>query len=291
MRIISVPDYLKRPGWLIVLFWLAAMCWLIRYEAFPEWFAGHHQSYRDIFRSGLFIMDSWMRVSLDGRPAGYTHTWVDSETAAGRQLFRVRNQTALSIRLLGQPRALAVNIGATLDDDYRLLDFNAVLRADEWQTRIEGRAVGPERFHVVIRTADAVREMDVTVPADALLHTPLTELLVGRLAPGQSLALRVFNPLTMGVEDVRVVAVARETLRLDGRDHAVTLIKTYYQGLEMRAWVDDQGRTLRQETPFGLTMELCAPADARLPEGGGPAADMPDWLGGWLHAPAANPAP
>ncbi len=274
----------RRPAMLIVLFWLAAMFWLVRFEAFPGWFNRGYHSYRDVFRDGLFVLDSWMRVSLHGEPAGYTHTWLDSDPAAGRQLFRLRNQTALSVRLLGQPRAINANLSATVDDAGRLQDFYAVLRMDEWRTRVEGRAAGAGRFRVTVRAGAAVRELEVAAPDDIQLHLPMTELLVGRLAPGRTAALRVFNPLTMAVDEVRVSAVGRETLRLDGREYATTLVKTSYQGLEMRAWVDAQGRTLRQETPFGLTMEICDPAEAVLPAGTGPALD-------WLAPPGTWPMP
>ncbi len=272
----------------IVLAWLAAMFWLVRFEAFPSWFGRSHHSYRDFLRGGLFIMDSWMRVSLHGRPAGYTHTWVDSETDGGRQFFRLRNQTALSVRLLDRDRAISASMHATVDDAGSVLEFYAALRADGWDTRVAGRALGNGRFRATIRAGEAVREMEVDVPADALLHLPMTELLVGRLAPGRAITLCVFNPLTMAADELRITAVGRETLSLAGRDYEATLVKTVYQGLEMRAWVDDQGRTLRQETPFGLTMEICAPAEAALPDGPGPSLDWPAPPGFW---PISAPAP
>lgn len=281
----------RRPALAIVLAWLAAMFWLVRYEAFPAWFGRGHHSYRDLLSGGLFIMDSWMRVSLHGQPAGYTHTWVDSDTEGGRQLFRLRNQTALSVRLLGRDRVINASIRATVNDAGNVLDFYAALRADAWDTRVEGRAVGNGRFHVTIRAGESVRELEAAVPADALLHLPMTELLVGRLAPGRAITLRVFNPLTMAVDNMRVAAVGRETLRLAGRDYEATLVKTAYQGLEMRAWVDGQGRTLRQETPLGLTMEICAPAEAALPAGPGPSLDWPALpLPGVWPLPAPAPA-
>jgi hypothetical protein len=255
------------PALLIILFWLSAMFWLVRSEAFPGWFVrGERFSYRDVFRDGLMVMDSWMRISIQGEPAGYTHTWLDSDpAAAGRQVFSLRNQTALSLRMPDRPRVIRADANATLDDSGHLLDFSAAFFLDDLRTIVEGKAVADGRFNVVIRTGDSVREMELTLPDDVLVHLPMTGLPLGRLSPGRSVALRVLNPLTMTVEEMRASVIRRETLHLAGQDYPATLLEMSFQGMEMRAWVDAEGRVLRQETPFGLAMEVCAPSEATLP--------------------------
>ncbi len=108
------------------------MFWLVRFSL-PGWFNRGYHSYRDVFRDGLFVFD-FVDAGFAREPAGYTHTWLDSDRAAGCQCSGLRNQTALSVRLLGQPRAINANLSATVTMPGGCRIFYAVLRMDEWRT-------------------------------------------------------------------------------------------------------------------------------------------------------------
>lgn len=255
-----------RPAILIAVFWALSATWLVRYEAFPHWFSDNRLAYRDVFSGGLLVMDAWMRILWQDQPVGWAHTWVDSEDSQGRRLFQLRNQAVLALNLSGLPVNINVNLNASLDDNYRLNAFVASLRANELRIRIDARRIAPDRFELIAGMPDGERKMEVTLPDDAMLYMPMTEILSAGLSPGRTASMRIFNPVNMAVENMRITAVRRETISVDGQDYSVVLLKTLYQGFEMSSWVDAQGRTIRQTTPFGFTMEICSAGEARLPD-------------------------
>ena len=246
---------------LIVLFWLLMAGWLIRYEAFPHWFTASVPGYRSLFKNGPLILDTWMQIEFRNNPVGYSHTWVDSDVASPTATYMLHNQTVLNIKLMGQVHRVSVMAGATLDAVYALQKFYTVVSSSIYITRIDGRKTGDHTFAVRIRTDSGEQTVMLNVPDDVILYSPVTEMAMAGLKPGESLGLRVLDPVTLSISDVRVEALRREKLALTGREQEATVLKLVYQGLETLSWIDSAGRILRQETPFGWTMTLCSAKD------------------------------
>ncbi|MBU4211657.1 MAG: transglutaminase family protein [Kiritimatiellae bacterium] len=246
---------------LIVLFWLLMTGWLIRYEAFPRWFTASVPGYRSLFKNGPLILDTWMQIEFRNTPVGYSHTWVDSDVASPNATYTLHNQTALNIKLMGQIQGVNVIAGATLDAGYALQKFYTVVSSSVYTTRIDGRKTGDHTFTVRIRTDSGEQTVTLTVPDDVILYSPVTEMALAGLKPGESLSLRVLDPITLSISDVRVEALRREKLKSAGREQETTVLKLVYQGLETLSWMDSEGRILRQETPFGWNMTLCSAKD------------------------------
>jgi hypothetical protein len=181
----------------------------------------------------------------------------------------------LNLKLMGLNQWAKVSISATLDSRSQLQSFFMVLNAAQYSTRLEGKRSGPGKFHGRLFTAGTEQSLTIDIPDDAMLYSPMTEMAMRRLQPGQSLQLKVFDPLSRTTSDIRVQALSNELFRLDGRDHETTVLAISYQGMETRAWIDRESRILRQETPFGWTFQACSPQQAMASKpDGAPVADM-----------------
>ncbi len=260
---------------LIIVFWLAMTGWLVRYEAFPEWFAASGRAYPALLRDAPLVVDSWMQVLFKETPIGYSHTWVDSRVESPDESYTVNNTTLLTLKLMGLDHWVKISVGATLDAAYRLQSFSAVMHSAVYVTRLEGRRTGPGRFSARAVTGGAERLFSLEIPDDAIVYSPMTEMAMRRLQPGQVFAFKAFDPLSMTTSDIRVQALRRELFHLDGRDHEATVLKMFYQGLETLSWINREGMILRQETPFGWTLQACSPEQALAPRRDGlPAEDL-----------------
>ncbi|MBU4201109.1 MAG: transglutaminase-like domain-containing protein [Verrucomicrobia bacterium] len=246
----------------IVIFWLVMTGWLVRYEAFPEWFSTPGFGYQALLQDGPFIVDSWMQVLFKETPIGYSHTWVDSRVESPEESYMVNNVTFLNLKMMGLTQWVKVSAGATLDARYRLQKFFAVMNSSVYTTRLDGERSGAAAFRARVRTAGGEQTLQLTIPDDVILYSPMTEMAMRRLQPGQSLQLRTFDPLSMTTSDLSVQALRREPFQLDGQDRETTVLKLVYQGLETLSWIDAEGRILRQETPFGWTLQACSPEKA-----------------------------
>ncbi len=274
----------------IVVFWLAMTGWLVRYEAFPEWFSTPSYGYQALLKDGPFVVDSWMQVIFKDTPIGYSHTWVDTSVESPDEAYAMKNITFLNLKIMGISRWVKVSAGATLDARYRLQTFSAVMNAATYSTRLNGERTGPGKFQAHVFTAGAERSFSLDIPEDAIIYSPMTEMAMRRLQPGQSLQLKAFDPLSMTTADIRVKALRNEPFRMDGREQEATVLNMSYQGLETLSWIDDNGRILRQETPFGWALQACTPEQAlAFQQDGVQAEDMLAALAVPSHGPLTNP--
>jgi hypothetical protein len=252
----------------VIAAWLAAMLWLIRYEAFPGLFSDAIGGYRSLFGKGLLEKDSWMKILFQDTPIGYSHTWVNFSDDSPDRYCTVNNRTVLDLKIMGQRQKVAVNAAATLNNDYRLGRFAFSLSSGGYAMRIEGTRAAGAAFDVRLDTGAHRQNMRITIPDDAVIFSPMTEMAVQRLRPGQSLSLKVFDPVSLATAGVVVTAVRKEPLTLRGRTEETTLLELEYNGLQIRSWVNADNEVLRQETPFGWTMVACEALEALAAESG-----------------------
>ncbi len=255
----------------IVLFWALMMAWLVRYEAFPGWFAGSFAGYRSLLSEGPAVIDSWMKITFADRPIGYSHTQMDTRERSPAEQYVLENQTLLQLNIMGEPQRVSVTAGAVLDALYQLQRFNFVLFSRRYSARVEGRRIRERTYVVKLHTDAGTQSMRVEIPDDVVIYSPFVEMSMSRLKPGRELRVKTLDPISMSPVDVLVKAVGRETIVNQGREKETTVLAMNFQGMETRAWMDDAGQILRQETPLGWTMEATTPDEAMatpLGEGG-----------------------
>ena len=161
---------------LIVLAWLVLTGWLVRYEAFPGWFAHTLPGYRGLLARGPMILDSWMRISFRDEPIGYSHTQMDTNEKDPSAQYVLNNRTVLHLNLLGEMQKITVSAEAALDALYELQRFSFGLHARRYAARIEGTRSGPREFRTRMTTGGQTRALKVEVPPDTVLYSPMLEL-------------------------------------------------------------------------------------------------------------------
>jgi hypothetical protein len=246
----------------IVLFWLAMAGWLFRYEAFPGWFTRALPGYRGILPNGPVLLDSWMKISFRGKPIGYSQTQINTNEKDPAEQYRVSNKTILHLNIMGEPQNVTIVAEASLNALYDLQRFYFLMASRRYSVQVDGRRTGREAFAARISSAAGIQHFHVKIPGDAILYSPMIELSLARLKPGQELRVKTLNPATLTTADVLVRAVGRETLTVHGRAREATALEMELQGMKIRAWMDSEGRMLKQDTPFGWIMESCTAQEA-----------------------------
>lgn len=246
----------------IVLFWLATTGWLFRYEAFPGWFTRALQGYRGILPNGPVLLDSWMKISFQGKPIGYSQTQINTDEKDPSEQYKVCNKTVLNLNVMGELQHVTIVSEASLNALYDLQRFSFLMASRRFSVQVNGRRTGNEMFDARISSAAGIQHVRVKIPDDAILYSPWIELSLSRLKPGQELRVKTLDPATLTTSDVLVHAVGRETLTVRGREREATVLEMELQGVKIRAWMDSEGQMLKQDTPFGWTMESCTAQEA-----------------------------
>jgi hypothetical protein len=163
---------------------------------------------------------------------------------------------------MGEPQNITIAAEASLNALYDLQRFYFLMASRRYSIQVDGRRTGREVFAARLSTAAGIQNLNVKIPDDAILYSPMIELSISRLKPGQQLRVKTLDPATLTTADVLVRAIGRETLTFHGREQEATVLEMELQGMKIRAWMDSEGRMLKQDTPFGWTMETCTAQEA-----------------------------
>lgn len=246
-----------------LLLWFGAMGWLVFYEAYPELRHQTSAGYRTLLSHGVMVMDRWMTISVQGKPIGYTHTSVDvvDEQNGGNQ-YRINNRTILTLTIMGSRQRVAVNADAVVDALYKLASFSFDLTSTGYAISVEGTRKQGNVFDITIKGVGSTQHFTVTIPEDAVIYSPMTEMTLKSLNPGSHTILQIFNPVTLTVQHVTVRALRHEVLLRKSKEIQTTVLAAKIDGMETLSWIDSEGLMLKQETPLGWTIESCDARDA-----------------------------
>jgi hypothetical protein len=246
----------------IGLAWLAMVFCLLRYEAYPEWFTSSLQGYRGILSRNLLVRDSWSRIMIGDRPAGYAYTSIDVDEASAEKFVLVDNRTHLRLSLLGSEQNMHLQTSLRLDGALALHDFNVRVATRLQTVTVHGERIEREQYRVVTTIGNHEQVSEVHIPGDAVLYSPVTEMSMRALRPGQSLVVKSLDPLTLATARITVTAEAQEEITVAGTTHAATRLRSDYRGVQFLSWVNAEGSVVRQETPLGWTIEACTAEQA-----------------------------
>lgn len=247
---------------LVVAVWLCITAWLIRYEAFPEYFTNSIGGYRSLLGNDVMIMDSWMKIMFNDLPIGYSYTSMEMDETDPMHRYLINNQVNMALNMMGDEQNVHVTTSARLDLMYELQDFMFNLSSRGYTMRLRAERSEGDKFDVVIATANTTQKTTINIPADVVLYSPMTEMAMKKLKPGQKMTIKTLDPTTLSTTVVVIEALRKETLVVADREHSVTVLSSEYAGMRIMSWIDDNGVVLRQETPFGWTMEKCTPEEA-----------------------------
>ncbi|MEI6563745.1 MAG: hypothetical protein WCO42_05490 [bacterium] len=259
-----MPISRKRPLLvaLVVLLWLGATGWLVFYEAYPELLNRTTPGYRTLLAHGVMVMDRWMKISTQGKSIGYTHTSIDVNDNTLTNQYRIKNHTILSLSIMGSRQRVAVNADAVVDAQYTLQSFDFELTSTGNAITVTGNRKHGALFDITITGLGPTQRLSITIPDDAILYSPMTGMMMKTLTPGKQTVLRIFNPVTMSPQNVTLRALRRESIRQGHDTIEATVLSAQMDGMETLSWIDADGDMLKQETPFGWTIERCSAKEA-----------------------------
>lgn len=256
---------------LLLTVWLGSVGWLVRFEAFPHWFEDTVQGYRTLTRDLPAVRDSWMRIYAGEMHVGYANSSVELEEVEGREDLVLKSQFQLMVEMPDGVEPLRVSSAVHIRQQHLLEHFEVQFQFQRMQGTLKGQRREGDVFGVTLNAGNAQMQRELTIPPDVVLNSPFAEAAMRNLRAGQQLRMRTLDPLSLSGETREVVlrGEGEETLRLrDGTEQAVRRISMAMGEMRLNVWVNDVGLVVKQETPFGLTMEVSEVSRAiRIAEG------------------------
>ncbi len=249
----------KLIGAAVIVFWLVMMGLLARRELAPL-FVGPSLS----ASYEASPTDTWMRVlSPQGHPLGFINTQTAPETQDGIPGTRISMNANMRMQFLGQPMRLHLTGSAWFARSGDLGRFDFAVRSEEHGARFEGvleNRVLDARLH----TAGDV--FPVTLPMEREIAiagvTGTSTLQLNNLDPGDEAVIEAFDPMTLTMGTARVKCLGFETIGEGENAREARVVTVTVHDIVSKAWIDEDGETIRAETPLGLILERTTSQEA-----------------------------
>lgn len=260
----------------IVLFWIVMVALLVQRnlpEPQPQNLPGAQLQSSPLLLSSAVVQqpqDEWMGIYQQNQKVGYLQRRL-TPTDSG---YRWKERWLMKLRMLNTLQTIATEIDAHTDQQYALSDFSFRLSGSGVVFRAEGK-VTDATLNGQLTSGGGTSPFSFPLREPIYLSTTTQMTLRGiALRPGEERRFSIFNPLSMQADTVSVTTVGPETLMLKGQPHAVTKVAERVGGTTVHAWLDHDGKVVKEEAALGFILLRESRADA---------------LGsGWQAAPTAD---
>jgi hypothetical protein len=204
-------------------------------------------------------IEEWWGVYYRGEKIGYARQIIEPKATG----YEIRDHSELRLNLLGTSQATSTNVRMDVDMEWALNNFDFELRSGEMHFKASGR-VSPGQLSVETFSAGhrATREIPLT-QRPYLLAALKPFVATQQLEEKKDYYFATFDPATLSQQVAKVVIEGRENILVGGRTEPALRVRQQFKGIAVTSWLDGSGRTLKEESPGGLSMTRQSPAQAR----------------------------
>lgn len=204
-------------------------------------------------------IEEWWGVFYRGEKIGYAWQTI-TPLAKG---FQLRDRSSLNLPLLGTIQPAATSLELTANEDWILERFSFELQSKEIRFSARG-AVKDNLLALEIDSAGhrSTREIKLT-QAPYLLAALKPYVVTQQLETGKKFFFSTFDPSTLSQQVTSVTIEGREQIRVGGRLEPAIKLRQNFRGIAVLSWVDGQGRTLKEESPAGMSLLRQSAAEAK----------------------------
>jgi hypothetical protein len=207
--------------------------------------------------------ESWLGLYYQGHRLGSVHLVLEPEEWEQIPGSMIRHDGQMQLTLLGQRREIRVSGAAFIDLEQRLRSFAVTFTSGIHEAQLHG-VLHDDILRVTLETHGTTTTKAIAVPRGILVthgFSPLYAFHTFRLH--QTIRTQVFNPLTLGTEEVTMRVVREEPIQARGQLQQALVVDSDYQGLRTTAWVTPDGEVLKEESPWGWMMVAETAQEAR----------------------------
>ncbi len=211
--------------------------------------------YKEFIPPDLVLRDEWFGIYFNNNKIGYANFTFGLDEVDARQGYKMDTEAFLLFPILGTTQRVWLKINSKIDPEYRLRSFSLSFFSGVQHIEISGIRKDGNRFAVTLRQNGHESKTEITVPEGTVLDNffgPPKEL--HNPHPGMKIKFLTFNPLTLQSQEVQLSVLSQEEIKINSRELSSYLVVTKFSGLESKAWIDDKGRLLKEETPLGITL-------------------------------------
>ena len=244
-------------GVAIVLFWCLMNVLLFKRQF---WAPSAFITLRSTEKITEPIDESW-GIFYRGEKIGYAHQTIEPKSKG----YAIRDQSNLRLQLLGKTQDISTQVNTEVDQEWTLEMFDFQLTSADVQFKARGR-VRAGYLDLEIDSAGESSRKEIPLQQRPYLLAALKPYVVTQqLEPGKRHYFSTFDPATLSQQVTTVTIEGRENLRIGARIEPAIRIRQQFKGISVTSWLDGSGRTLKEESPAGLSLLRQTAEEARRP--------------------------
>ncbi len=202
--------------------------------------------------------EEWMGIYWGEDKVGYTVTKINK---AGDG-YQINEQAVMDLTVMGTAQRVDTDGSSAVDNAFNLRSFSFRMISSQFSFAVEGNISGSRLLLESTSVAGTKRTEIELVEPPCLAGTLKPLLLAEGLAVGKRLRYSVFDPAILASIPVDIEVEGREPMEIRGRSIECYRLKSTFQGITLRSWIDGEGNTMREESPLGLLLVRESKADA-----------------------------
>ncbi|MGH7828425.1 MAG: transglutaminase-like domain-containing protein [Candidatus Binatia bacterium] len=195
-------------------------------------------------------MQEWWGVFYRGEKIGYATQTIDPKSDG----YRIQDHSVLHLNLLGTTQSAETRLNVDVDREWTLQRFEFELRSNDVRFKARGYA-SPGKLALEVDSAGHITKKDIPLSQRPYLLAALKPYVATQqLEPGKEHHFSTFDPSTLSQQVTTVVIEGREHIRIGDRLEPAIRVRQRFKGIAVTSWLDGTGRTLKEESPAGLSL-------------------------------------
>ena len=195
------------------------------------------------------LEDSW-GVYFHGEKIGTSNQKITPEPGG----YNVQSSSVLRLNLLETVQTVASRLDMTAGPEWAMRRFDFQLDANNVRFSARG-ALAAGKLRVEINSGGERTEVELAMRQPPYLLAALKPYIATQnLEPGTEHLFPTFDPATLSQQLTTVTVEGRERIQIAGKMEPAIRLRQQFKGISVTSWVDGAGRTLKEESPTGLSL-------------------------------------
>jgi hypothetical protein len=194
--------------------------------------------------------EEWSGVYFKSSKIGYSR----SELKRIEEGYQIKEEVLMDLTVMNMPQRIQTHANAVADGSMRLRIFSFKLSSGAISMSVSGTVEGQSmRLHIFTGGKSEWRNIPLTEPP-VLTNSLRYFVLKHGMKPGMIYSHPFFDPLTLSTRTMQFKVFDKESIEVHGVRSDCYKVQTAFQGITVSAWVNEQGETLREESPMGIVL-------------------------------------
>jgi len=235
-------------GIFAVIFWLVMVVLLVGKQQRTS----APLSFDDDFMGAMVEnTEEWAGVYFQDQKIGYSHNSLKRIEDG----YQIHHTIMLDMAMMGVAQRTRAQVNTVTDHAFNLQVFSLRINTGAVSFIAYGDLDADNVMSLSVVSGGKTEEKKLQLSRAPVITNALKySIMKDGLRPGSVYERVIFDPMTMSNRTASIEVLDRETLSMAGQEYECYRMLVTYMGVTMTVWVDQQGRTVKEESPTGMVL-------------------------------------